>query len=106
MRCPRRKTEEEWRWCDGTQGGGEGIRTPAPSFYRVSRPSPTTGWGRSIPRSADRALQACQRPPSRGCLPHEPPHIGASHSISARLVCGQVLRYTLHSDCEDTELSP
>jgi len=44
------------------QGGGEGIRTLFPSFYRVSRPSPTTGQGRLILSSANETLQACQPP--------------------------------------------
>jgi hypothetical protein len=46
----------------GQQVGGEGTRTPSPSFYRVSRPSPTTGRGGPILRSADGTLQACQPP--------------------------------------------
>ena len=53
----------------GQQGGGEGIMTPFPSFYCVSRPSPTTGRGRLILSVADGALQACQRPPWRACSP-------------------------------------
>jgi len=53
----------------GPQAGGEGIRTPFPSFYRVSRFSPTTGRGRLILSVADGALQACQRPPWRACSP-------------------------------------
>ena len=61
----------------GPQVGGEGIRTPVPFSYRVSRPSPTTGRGRLILSSAGGAVQACQ--PSgavgwRECSPHEPPH--------------------------------
>ncbi len=57
----------------GPQVGGEGTRTPSPSFYRVSRPSPTTGRGGPILRSADGTLQACQRLSWRACSPHGPP---------------------------------
>ena len=44
----------------GPQVGGKGTTTH--SFYRVSRPSPTTGRGRLILSSAGGALQACQSP--------------------------------------------
>ncbi len=46
----------------GPQVGEEGSRTPSPSFYRVSRPSPTTGRGRLLRSSADGTLQTCQPP--------------------------------------------
>ena len=56
----------------GQQVGGQGITTL--SCYRVSHPSPTTGWRRLILSSADGALQVCQCPRWRACSPHEPLH--------------------------------
>jgi|CXWL01.1.fsa_nt_gi hypothetical protein len=53
----------------GQQVGGEGIMTPVPSFYCVSRPSPKTGRGRPILSSAGGALQAFQCPRWRVCSP-------------------------------------
>jgi proteic killer suppression protein len=60
---------------DGSQEGGEGLTTSFPSFYRVSRPLPTTGRGCLILSSADGTLQACQRLRWRGGLLHERPHV-------------------------------